>query len=322
MINVALADDENLFLETLSFMLDRNPDFHIIFTVPHCLNDVCLWNPKIYYSLLFSSVWNTLRSFGYSDYNCETGVIAVMHSWGQNLSLHPHLHCLIPAAGYSLKGKWKTIGNNGRYLYSVHQLSTTFKGKFLDSLKRKLRKINKPDAFASHINKAYNKSWVVHSEPAMAKADHVIQYLGQYTHRVAITNQRILNITDTHVTFIAKDYRDKAQKKPVILKEEEFLRRFSQHILPKRFVRIRRYGIYHPTTKRNLNLQFVPDEKPSLETLKITNETSQERIKRLTGFDIELCPYCKKGRMIIKKEIPRIRSPTKHLPSLLIVACL
>jgi len=295
--------------------------FHIIFTVPHCLNDVCIWNPKLYYSLLFSSVWDTLRSFGYSDYNCETGAIAVMHSWGQNLSLHPHLHCLVPAAGYSLKGEWKTIGNNGRYLYSANQLSTTFKGKFLDSLKRKLRKINEPLAFASHINKAYNKSWVVHGEPALAKADHVVKYLGQYTHRVAITNQRILNITDTHVTFIAKDYRDKAQKKPVRLKGEKFLRRFVQHILPKGLVRIRRYGIYHHTTKRNLQLQFVPDQKPDIDSLIKSTESSNERIKRLTGFDPGLCPTCKKGHMHPTKEIPRIRSPARHLPSLLIAAC-
>lgn len=156
----------------------------------------------------------------------------------------------------------------------------------------------------------------------MAKSDHVIQYLGQYTHRVAITNQRILDITDTHVTFIAKDYRDRAQKKPVRMKSEEFLRRFSQHIFPKGFVRIRRYGVYHPTTIRNLDLQFLPEEKPSLEKLEKAKETSTERIKRLTGFDIGLCPYCKKGHMHIKEEIPRIRSPAGHLSSLLLIVCL
>ncbi|HKK67627.1 MAG TPA: transposase, partial [Bacteroidales bacterium] len=232
------------------------------------------------------------------------------------------MHCLIPAAGYSIKGEWKTIGKNGRYLYPVLQLSTAFKGKFLDSLKRKLRKMNKPDAFVDHIKMAYAKPWVVHCEPALAKADHVVQYLGQYTHRVAITNQRILDITDTHVTFIAKDYRDRAQKKPVRLKGKEFLRRFAQHILPKGFVRIRRFGIYHHTTKRNLELQFVPDKKPDIDSLERAAETSAERILRLTGFDPGLCPCCKKGRMQVKREIPRIRSPAKHLLSLLRAACL
>ena len=295
--------------------------YHIIFTAPHCLNDVCLWDARMYYNLLFASAWDTLRSFGYTHYGVETGAVAVLHSWGQNLSLHPHLHCLVPAAGYSLKGEWKKIGKNGRYLYTVDQLSSTFKGKFLDSLERKLRKLNMPDAFAPHINDARKKSWVVHCEPSLAKADHVIKYLGQYTHRVAITNQRILNITGSHVTFIAKDYRDRDQKKPVRLEGGEFLRRFSQHILPKGFVRIRRYGIYNPTAKRNLDLQFV-EEKPSLEELERAKETKIERIKRLTGFDIGLCPCCKKGRMHIKKELPRIRSPAGHLPSLLIAACL
>lgn len=180
------------------------------------------------------------------------------------------------------------MGKNNRYLYPVHQLSAAFKGKFLSSLKRKLRKMEMPDAFANHINEAYKKPWVVDCEPPMSKADHVIQYLGQYTHRVAISNQRILDITDTHVNFMAKDYRDRAQNKPVRMQGEEFLRRFAQHILPKGFVRIRRYGIYHPTTKRNLDLQFVPVERPSIEKLEKAKETSAQRILRLTGFDT--CP--------------------------------
>ena len=147
-----------------------------------------------------------------------------------------------------------------------------------------------------------------------------VKYLGQYTHRVAITNQRILNITDTHVTFIAKDYRDKAQKKPVTLEGVEFLRRFCLHILPKGFVRIRRFGIYNSTTKRNLDLQFIPEQKPDIEQLMKPKkkESSIERIKRLTGFDIGLCPSCKKGRLHVIHTIPRIRSPPDYLPKILL----
>jgi len=292
--------------------------YHIIFTVPHCLNDVCLWNDRMYYSLLFNAVRRTLHSFGYTHYGVETGAVAVLHSWGQNLWLHPHVHCIVPAAGYSLKGEWKNIGKNKHYLYPVHELSATFKGKFLDSLKRKLRKAGMPDAFDAHIQKAHNTSWVVHSEPSLAKAEHVIRYLGQYTHRVAISNQRITDITDTHVTFIAKDYRDRAQQKPVTLEGVEFLRRFCMHIFPKRFVRIRRFGIYNPATIRNLDLQFVAEEKPDIEQLEKQKkeETSAERIMRLTGFDVGRCPVCKKGRMHVIHEIPRIRSPAGHLPAL------
>ena len=228
--------------------------YHIIFTVPHQLNGICLHNQRMYYDLLFAAVWNTLRAFGYSHYGVESGAVAVLHTWGQNLSLHPHIHCLVPAAGYTLDGQWKNIGYWKNYLYPVHQLSDAFKGRFLDSLKRALRKQNELLLFNDKVQQAYGIKWVVHCEPSLASAEHVIKYLGQYTHRVAITNQRILNIAGGKVTFIAKDYRDRAVKKPVTLDGIEFLRRFTMHILPVRFVKIRRYGIYNHTVKRKLGL--------------------------------------------------------------------
>jgi len=233
--------------------------YHIVFTVPHQLNGVCLHNQRMYYNLLFAAVWNTLRAFGYSHYGVESGVVAVLHTWGQNLSLHPHIHCLVPAAGYTLDGQWKNIGYWRNYLYPVHQLSDAFKGRFLDSLKRALRKQNELLLFNDKVQQAYDIRWVVHCEPSLASVEHVVKYLGQYTHRVAITNQRILNIAGGKVTFIAKDYRDRAVKKPVTLDGPEFLRRFTMHILPTRFVKIRRYGIYNHTVKRKLGLQFVPE---------------------------------------------------------------
>ena len=294
--------------------------YHIVFTVAHQLNGICLFDRKMYYKLLFSAVWRTLHSFGYTHYGVESGAICVLHSWGQNLSLHPHIHCIVPAAGYSLKGHWKRIGTYENYLYPVHQLSATFKGKFLDSLKRVLRKNGLLDGFAPMIQKAKNKPWVVFCEPSLAKAEHVIRYLGQYTHREAISNDRIVAISKTHVTFIAKDYRDRAQKKPVRLTGVEFLHRFCMHILPKRFVKIRRYGIYNHTTKRNLKLQFEP-EKSIIEKEAPKQEKSQEQIKRLTGFDMAQCPKCKTGRMVIVRELPRIRSPARPLYPL-IRACL
>ncbi len=198
--------------------------------------------------MLFNAVWQTLHSFGYTHYGVETGAIAVLHSWGQNLSLHPHIHCIVPAAGYSLKGEWKHIGKYENYLYPVHQLSNTFKGKFLDSVKRKLKALDAKDCFKTQIEKAYQSKWVVYSEASMASAQNVIHYLGQYTHRVAISNPRIIDISETHVKFIAKDYRDRAKQKLVRLDGVEFLRRFCLHIMPKRFVRIRKYGIYNPIT--------------------------------------------------------------------------
>jgi hypothetical protein len=240
------------------------------------------------------------------------GAVCVLHTWGQNMSLHPHIHCIVPAAGYTLDGEWKNIGHSGKYLYPVYQLSDAFKGKFLDSLKRSLRKQNKLILFDDKVQAAYNTRWVVHCEPSMADADHVIKYLGQYTHRVAITNQRILNIAEGKVTFLAKDYRDRDVIKPVTLDGIEFLRRFTLHILPKRFVKIRRYGIYNHTTKRNLALQFVAQEKPCIDDLinqRLPPETCQQRFKRLTGVDPCRCPVCKSGRMVVIRELPRIRSP-------------
>lgn len=286
--------------------------YHIVFTVPHHLNSICLHNGRMYYDLLFAAVWNTLRSFGYSHFGAETGAVAVLHTWGQNLSLHPHIHCLVPAAGYTLNGQWKNIGHSGQFLYPVHQLSEAFKGKFLSSLKRALCKENELALFNDTIQQGYKTHWVVHCEPSLANATHVVKYLGQYTHRVAITNQRILNIAGGKVTFVAKDYRDRAIKKPVTLDGMEFLRRFTLHILPRRFVKIRRFGIYNHTTKRNLALQFVPQEKPDIETIEKRRqapETNVERFARLTGVNPCLCPVCKAGKMVAIRELPRIRSP-------------
>ncbi len=286
--------------------------FHMVFTVPHQLNAICLHNQRLYYNLFFAAVWNTLSSFGYSHYGVESGAVAVLHTWGQNLSLHPHIHCIVPAAGYTLDGRWKNIGHNGSYLYPVHQLSQAFKGKFLDSLKRALKKQNKLSLFNHQVQQAFATKWVVHCQASLASAEHVVKYLGQYTHRVAITNQRILNIHNDRVTFVTKDYRDRAVKKTVTLHGVEFLRRFSMHILPRRFVKIRRYGIYNPTLIRNYKLQFVPKVKPDIEAIvkkQKDPETRLERLKRLTGVNPCLCPVCKKGRMVTVRELPRIRSP-------------
>ncbi|MEA4841323.1 MAG: transposase [Bacteroidales bacterium] len=273
------------------------------------MNPLCLHNDRLYYDLLFDAVWNTLRSFGYSHFGAETGVVCVLHTWGQNLSLHPHIHCIIPAAGYTIKGDWKNIGHSGLFLYPVQQLSTAFKAAFLDRLKRALRKNNEMTPFYDILQQAYKTKWVVHCEPSLASAEHVVRYLGQYTHRVAITNQRITNIDNGKVTFIAKDYRDRVVKKPVTLDGVEFLRRFTMHVLPQRFVKIRRFGIYNHTVKRNLELRFVPPDIDAIIKRQETPETTIEHFQRLTGIDPCLCPVCKKGRMIAIRELPRIRSP-------------
>lgn len=286
--------------------------YHVIFTVPHVLNSICLWNKKRYFNILFKSVWETLRSFGYTHYGVESGAIAVLHTWGQNLSLHPHVHCIVPAAGVDLKGNWKHIGKKDKYLYPVKQLSTAFKGKFLYYLKKELQGLN-ITGFSKNINEAYSKNWVVYCEAPMSGVNQVIKYLGQYTHRIAISNQRILGITNKEVHFLAKDYRDNATVKKVKLQGEEFLRRFVQHVLPKGFMRIRRYGVYNATTQRNLKVKLT-QEKSEFEQLL---EAKEKALEQQTP-KIRTCPICKKGKMIVIKELPRIRSPAGHLPSILL----
>jgi len=189
--------------------------YHVVFTIPHVLNKVCIQNSEWFYARLFANVWETLRQLGYSRFGVECGAICVLHTWGQNLSLHPHIHCIVPAIGETLAGNTKYIGHNGKYLFPVKQLSLVFRAKMMGSIQMQLKKQGLLPSFDTLLSEAWQKPWVVFCEPSMAKADHVVKYLGQYTHRVAITNQRILNITGQSVTFLHKDYGDGALQKPV-----------------------------------------------------------------------------------------------------------
>ena len=277
--------------------------FHVVFTVPDELNPVCLADSAYFYESLFACAKETLAAFGYSHYGVETGAICVLHTWGQNLSLHPHLHCIVPAAGLTPLGKLKAIGNQGKYLYPVRQLSVVFRSKLLEALKRNLKKKGRLAEFQSVIERSYAKPWVVYSEASLGNARQVINYLGKYTHRVAITNMRIKNIDERGVTFSYKDYADKANVKLMTLTGVEFLRRFCMHILPKRFVKIRYFGILTSAYREQVgSLKTKPD------IFQLT-ETREQRIKRLTGFDNCKCPKCKTGTMQAIQTLPPIRSP-------------
>ena len=277
--------------------------YHLVFTVPEALNPICLLDSKWFYNHLFATVWDTLRSFGYSHFGVEAGAICVLHTWGQNLSLHPHIHCIVPALGYTLRGNMKPIGKGGKYLYPVRQLSEKFRGKFMTGVKKRLIKNNLLTQYRPSVENAWSKPWVVFCEPSLGKPEHVVRYLGQYTHRVAISNHRIVEVNDDQVCFTLKDYRDNSKVKTITLKGEEFLRRFCQHILPSGFVKIRYYGIYsarfRSTILKDKDKMLIKPE-----------ETITERINRLMGIDVYLCPFCKKARMLPVAIIPRIRSPT------------
>jgi len=278
--------------------------YHMVFTVPHGLNQLVLLDSPGFYKMLFDAVWQTIRQFGYTRFGVEGGAVCVLHTWGQDLGLHPHIHCIVPAAGETLAGNMKHIGSSGKFLFPVRQLGPVFRAKLMESLKRHLKKQALLESYQSLLDEAWKKPWVVFCEPSMAGAGHVVKYLAQYTHRVAITNQRITGIGDSSVTFMHKDYADGANQKPITLGGVEFLRRFCRHILPLRFVKIRRYGIYSSRARA-----AAARQEPKMAVPK-PKEAVQERLKRLTGFDALLCPFCRKGVMQAVEIIPRIRSPS------------
>jgi len=261
--------------------------YHIVFTIPHELNTICMLDSAWFYNRLFAIVWDVLRTFGYSHFGVESGAVCILHTWGQILSLHPHMHCIVPAAGLTLAHNMKHIGTGGKFLYPVSQLSVEFCKKLMHCIKRRLKKLSLLGAHQKTIDTAWNKPWNVNCKPSFGKPEHVVKYLGQYTHRVAITNHRLMGIGDKGVTFSHKDYRDNEKQKPTTLTGVDFLKRFCQHFLPSRFVKIRYFGIYssrYRASQKNDNHKMI---------IKPKNETTQQRIKRLTGFDVYQCPFCK-----------------------------
>jgi hypothetical protein len=213
------------------------------------------------------------------------------------------LHCIVPATGLTLRDKMIPIGKEGKYLYPVRQLSTVFRGKLLERLKQILKKQNLLAEYQKTIDHCYAKPWVVYCEPSLGNTQQIVGYLAKYTHRVAITNSRIKSIDDKNVTFSYKDYNDNANQKLMTLTGVEFLRRFAMHILPRRFVKIRYFGILTSKYKQQVkSLKTKPD------ILQLT-ETREQRLVRLTGFDPCRCPKCKTGSMQAVEILPRIRSP-------------
>jgi hypothetical protein len=296
-----LASKQAFWVEDTMERIIDTTYYHIVFTVPQVLNPICLLDGRKFYNALFAAAWDTIRTFGYTHYGVESGALAILHSWGQNLSLHPHIHMLVPAAGMDFSGKFKRIGRKGKFLYPVYQLSSTFRGKLMQLIKKQLEKSACLEANRPALEQAWQKEWVVFCEPSFSSSEHVIGYLGQYTHRVAISNRRIQKIDENNVSFRYKDYRD-GKTKMISLTGVEFLRRFCMHILPKGFVKVRYYGILsHRYSKKTILLRSIRTRKP--------DESKQQRLKRLSGFDMFKCPFCKNGQMHVIETLPRIRSP-------------
>ena len=267
------------------------PYFHAVFTLPDNLNTLCLHKAGEIYSLLFQTAWSVIKSFADDAkwLGAKTGMIAILHTWGQTMSMHPHLHCIVPGGGLTGDNTWKSGKNNGKFLFPVKAMSKVFKGRFVQALKKMLPKEIDRDL----LYRLYNKEWVVYAKRSFATPNHVIEYLGRYTHKIAISNHRILNITDTQVTFSYKDYRQAGEKKTMTLDALEFVARFSLHILPKKFVRIRHYGILSSSSKSKCSIII----KGQLTDLTLENFQTPCCRPKPPKYDPKVCPCCKKETM-------------------------
>jgi hypothetical protein len=279
------------------------PYFHVVFTLPSELNQLAIHKPKAVYDSLFAAAWSTLNSFGHDPKHlgAQTGMISILHTWGQQLSLHPHLHCIVPGGGLSKKGHWKPARSKGKFLFPVKAMSLVFKARYLAQLRERCKPTE------SLLNILYKKDWVVYAKQAFAHPMAVVEYLGRYTHKVAISNHRIQAIDDHNVTFTYKDYRMANQQKTLTLGHGEFIRRFALHILPRGFVRIRHYGILSSCSK----LKSLPIIRAQL-TQQYSPTPAQPR--SLSDFKKGQCPHCKTATMLTVEILPK-RGP----PSLLAI---
>ena len=269
--------------------------FHLVFTLPHELNTLFLQNQKLLYPLLIKSAGDTITELAKDPkyLGAQTGVTAVLHTWGQNLSFHPHVHCIVPGGGLSLDGlKFKT--SSKKFFLPVKVLSRKFRGKFLFYLKKawnegKIKLFNNAKDLAHGFNfldfhdRLYTKEWVVHAKKPFKSPWHVINYLGRYTHKVAISNSRLISFDGTKVNFKWKDYKDKNRLKVMTLDTSEFVRRFMLHVLPLGFTRIRHYGIL---SSRNISVKLALCSKLLSKSTGI-----KAAVPEMTKY-VKVCPGC------------------------------
>ena len=266
------------------------PYFHVVFTLPEAINQLCLYKPAQVYNPLFTVAWSTIQSFAADPkyLGGSTGMICIMHTWGQTLSLHPHLHCIIPAGGITTAGYWKRTRNQGKFLFPVKALSKVFRARYVAALRKSF-----PEKENIFFEDLFKTNWVVYAKRPFGGPQQVIEYLGRYTHKIAISNHRITAIDNDTVSFTYKDYRESAKCKSMTLPAAEFIRRFAMHILPRGFVRIRHYGLLSNKIKESA-LSQIRGQLGQVNPVIITNEIIQ--INDLpAGYT---CPCCKKGIMI------------------------
>jgi len=299
------------WLEQQAAALLPIPYFHLVFTLPHGLNGVIRQNRRALYRLLFAAASQTLLAFGQGRLKAQIGVTAVLHTWSQTLTEHYHLHCIVSGGGVALDGQ-RWIGCSPRYLFPVPALSRMFRGKFLAGLKGllaadelefhgDLKDLAMPAAFAGLLRDASAKEWIVYAKRPFAGPKQVLAYLSRYTHRVAISNGRLL-ATDQHtVTFAYKDYAEGGRKKTMTLSTPEFIRRFCLHVLPERFVKMRHYGLLGnrqrqhrlACARRLLGVAPAPEPEPPAEPQPSASEPPRA-----------CCPFCHQPTLLLIAAVP------------------
>lgn len=255
------------------------PYFHVVFTLPDSINLLAMHQPKLVYDTLFAASQQTLFAFG-KNKGLQMGMIAVLHTWGQNLSLHPHLHCIVPGGGINDKDVWQNIRTDGNFLFSVRALSKVFRAKFCTIIKNKNQ-----EQYNKLKQQLWAKDWVVYAKKPFGSSQAVVEYLGRYTHKIAISNHRIIEVTKKEVRFSYKDYKTQGVKKEMQLTLSEFTRRFALHILPKNFVKIRHYGFLSSTWKR----KKLPDLQQRMDVKPLVKQTKTKALSQ--------CSCCKNGNL-------------------------
>jgi len=220
--------------------------FHVVFTIPSELNPLSLSQPRLIYNTLFKTAWSVIKDFGENPKYLEAtpGMISILHTWGSNLSLHPHLHCIVPNGGITKKGKWKRGKKKDQFLFPVKEMSKVFIARFV----AELRKNDIKDKVL--FDALFKHNWVVYAKKPFGNPTSVVEYLGRYTHKIAISNHRIKWVTNERVSFSVKNYKKDGKKEVLTLKTQELIRRFALHILLKGFVRMRHFGFLSTTGKR------------------------------------------------------------------------
>jgi hypothetical protein len=264
------------------------PYFHVVFTLPETINRICLYRPAMVYNLLFNAAWDTLQTFAADEkyLGAVTGMISILHTWGQTLSLHPHLHCIVPAGGLTKNAVWKFTRNNGKFLFPVKALSTVFRARFVAGLRKVL-----PDEPKSFFDSLFKNDWVAYAKRPFGGPLQVIEYLGRYTHKIAISNHRLISMDGGTVSFSYKDYRQEAHKKEMALEATGFIRRFAMHILPKGFVRIRHYGLL----SNKIKVSTLVIIRKQLQHQQQPEQMTTEPEKTIATPKETNCPCCKKG---------------------------